>query len=216
MNGYAIVDAKKTTWVCQDTSGSYSLTTDKNKAMIFESQLAADKVFKSNLSKLIKSKGVAVKAVTLQIAGANNVSKQDDVGASNKTVQVEKSCEAGSSEYIVSVLSDAVSKLNHRHAILVEEMSKYDRQRSDVEHYIEFNMGKLNACDGYKAYKLLQNVLVERRKVKDELTIIQAVRDRIEFPEELAKIDTHVQALKDRHYEPREFAYLFEGKDKKQ
>lgn len=219
MNGYVIVDESKATWVCKDTNGAYSLTTDKNKAVIFESKPAADKVFKSNLSKLIKSKGVTVKAVTLQIAGANNEPKNTSVGANNSHIQpvttVTSNHMIGSSEYIISVLSDAVNKLNHRHAFLIEEQSKYDRQRTDVEHYIELNMGKLNACDGYKAYKLLQDVLVERRKVKDELQIIQAVRDRIEFPDELAKIDTHIQALKERRYEPRELAYLFDGKEKK-
>lgn len=212
MNGYAIVDANKTTWVCQDTSGSYSLTTDKNKAMIFESQLAADKVFKSNLSKLIKSKGVAVKAVALQIAGANNAPKNTSVGANNEH-QHEKAAVIdetfGSAEYIVSVLSDTVSKLNSRHAVLTSELSKYDRQCADVEHYIEFNAGKLNACDGYKAYKLLQDVLVKRRKIKDELKIIHVARDRIADPDTLASIDNEVQKVKTQRYLPREFAYLF-------
>ena len=90
---------------------------------------------------------------------------------------------------------------------LVEEESKYDRQRTDIEHYIEFNAGKLNACDGYKAYKMLQDVLLERRKVKDELQIINVVRDRMSLPDD---IETKIKELESRTYEPREFKHLFE------
>lgn len=206
MNGYVITDANKTVWVCQDTRGVYSLTTDKNKALIFDSKPGADTVFKSNLSKFIKSKGVAVKSVTLQITGADNNTKAQDVAIESPCTQLEY----GSSKYIISVLSDAAAKLNCRHAELVEEESKYDRQRTDIEHYIEFNAGKLNACDGYKAYKMLQDVLLNRRKIKDELQIINVVRSKMSLPEELANIDTKIQELESRTYEPREFKHLFE------
>jgi hypothetical protein len=203
MNGYAITDANKSVWVCQDNSGSYSLTTDKNRALIFGTKPAAETVFNSNLSKLIKSKGVAVKAITLQIAGADpQPQPKTEVSLDN----------TDSANYIVSVISEAVGKLNCRHTALVDQLSKYDRQRTDVEHYIELNAGKLNACDGFKAYKLLQDVLVERRKVKDELSIRQTVRSRITSPEELADIE--VNELGSRHYEPREFTHLFETKEK--
>ncbi len=207
MTGYVIADANKSVWVCKDTSGSYSLTTDRAKALIFDSKPAADTVFKSNLSKFIKSKGVVVKSVTLQIAGADNKNtKAKDVAVESPCIQPEY----GSSKYIISVLSDAAAKLNCRHAELVEEESKYDRQRTDIEHYIEFNAGKLNACDGYKAYKMLQEVLLSRRKIKDELQMINVVRSRMSLPEDLANIETKIQELESRTYEPREFKYLFE------
>ena len=107
------------------------------------------------------------------------------------------------------VITDAVAKLNCRHLELSEELSKYDRQRTDVEHYIELNAGKLNACDGYKAYKMLQDVLTRRRKVKDELQVIQVALDRIVSPDDLAQIDTKVKELESRKYIPREFKHLF-------
>ena len=203
MNGYAITDANKSVWVYQDNSGSYSLTTDKNRALIFGTKPAAETVFNSNLSKLIKSKGVEVKSITLQIAGTDPQPQP----------KVEEPIDnTDSSTYIISVISEAVGKLNCRHTALVDKLSKYDRQRTDVEHYIELNAGKLNACDGFKAYKLLQDVLVERRKIKDELSIIQTVRSRIASPEEIADIE--VNELSNRSYTPREFTHLFEKKEK--
>lgn len=204
MNGYVITDEKKSIWVCQDQSGAYSLTTDKNKAIIFNTKPAADMVFKSNLSKLIKSKGVEVKAVTLQIAGSDIPPKKELVATPSVPA------EFGSSKHIISIVSDAAAKLNCRHQALVEQESKYDRQKTDVEHYIELNAGKLNACDGYKAYKLLQDILLERRKIKDELQIINVVRDRMAI-EDIANIEKKVEELESRTYEPRELTYLFEG-----
>ncbi len=202
MKGYVIADKNKTIWLCKDASNSYSLTTDKDKAVIFDSKPTADSTFRNNLSKLIKSKGVEVKAVTLQIAGSDTPKKEL---ATTPSVPAEN----GSSKHIVSIVADAVAKLNYRHQALVEQESKYDRQKTDIEHYIEFNAGKLNACDGYKAYKLLQDVLLERRKIKDEIQVINVVRDRM-AAEDIANIEDKVKKLESRIYEPRELTYLFE------
>lgn len=210
MTGYVITDANKAVWVNKDNSGAYSLTTDKGKALVFGSKIEADSVFKNNLSKLIKSKGVTVQTIKLQISGADT--------QNNAKMPVVESVSTpqepfGSSKYIISVLSDAVAKLNCRHMSLTEEQSKYDRKVTDIEHYIEFNSGKLNACDGYKAYKLLQDVLVERRKVKDELQMITMVRDKMAIPDDIASIDSKIKELESRRYEPRELKYLFEEKE---
>jgi hypothetical protein len=212
MTGYAITDAQKTIWLYKDKSGGYSLTTDRNRAIIFENKILAETVFKSNLSKLIKSKGVFVQAVELQIGGAQQ--PKQEVAAPTPTPPPATS-DPGSSQYIVSVLSDAIAKLNSRHVTLSDDLSKYDRQRTDVEHYIELNAGKLNAYEGYKAYKLLQDVLVQRRKIKDELEILQVMKDKMAIPDDITKINTRVQELSLRHYEPREFKWLFEPKGQK-
>lgn len=202
MTKYAIANKDKTVWVYQN-KGSYTLTTDKARALIFDSKPAAEAVFKSNLSKLIKSKGVTVQTVGVQIEGA------EDKSESKVIVTSLHSSPSESSKYIISVLSEAVAKLNTRHQELVDQESKYDCQKTDIEHYIEFNAGKLNACDGYKAYKLLQDTLLERRKIKDEIQIINVVRSRMNV-EDLANIEQKIQELESRTYTPRELTYLFE------
>ena len=207
MVGYVITDANKSVWVYQDAKGSYTLTTDKNRALVFDSKPVADAVFKSNLSKMIKSKGVEVKSVNLQIAGPNKQAEAPKVVKS--TTEQTSDVDFGSSEYIISVLSEAAAKLNYRHIKLLEEQSKFDRQCTDIEHYIEFNAGKLNACDGYKAYKMLQDVLLERRKVKDELQMINVVKTRMALSEDIESINARIEELKSRQYEPREFKFLF-------
>lgn len=202
MTKYVIANPDKTVWVYQ-SKGSYTLTTDKARALIFDSKPAAEAVFKSNLSKLIKSKGVTVQTVGVQIEGTEIKSEEKVATVPSPPQPTE------SSKYIISVLSEAVAKLNVRHQELVDKESKYDCQKTDIEHYIEFNAGKLNACDGYKAYKLLQDVLLERRKVKDELQIIQVVRDRMNA-EDIANVEVKIKELEARTYKPRELTYLFE------
>lgn len=202
MTKYAIANKDKTVWVYK-SKGSYTLTTDKARALIFDDKPSADAVFKSNLSKLIKSKGVTVQSVGVQIEGSE---------AKSEPTVVVTSCHPSpseSSKYIISVLSEAVAKLNVRHQELTEEQSKFDGRVTDIEHYIEFNLGKLNACDGYKAYKLLQETLLERRKIKDELQIIQVVRDRMNA-EDIANVEQKISELETRTYKPRELTYLFE------
>ena len=54
-------------------------------------------------------------------------------------------------------------KLNH-------ELSVADQKITDIYHYIEFH--PLNACQGYKMAKLLQDTLKERREIKNELDIL--------------------------------------------
>lgn len=198
MTKYIIANKSRTVWVCRDKT-SYTLTTDKARALTFESEQNANMVFKSNLSKLIKSKGVVVQMLEEE--------------ASKPNEQPNITPDIGSSKFIISVLSEAVAKLNCRHQELAEEQSKFDGQVTDIEHYIEFNAGKLNACSGYKAYKLLQDVLVQRRKVKDELQIIQVVRDRMNV-EDIANVEQKIKELEARVYKPRELTYLFETKEK--
>ena len=199
MNKYVITNDNNKLWVCKDNN-KYTLTTDPNKACVFETKSKADSIYKSSLSKIIKNKGVMVKTVKMQI---------DDDKCQTESTTTKTPSDECSSKYIVSVLSEAVAKLNCRHLELTEELSKYDRQRTDVEHYIELNTGKLNACDGYKAYKMLQDVLTQRRKVKDELQVIQIALDKIVSPDDLAQIDTKVKELESRKYTPREFKHLF-------
>lgn len=202
MTKYAITNKDKTIWVYQ-SNGSYTLTTDKARALIFDSKPAAEAVFKSNLSKLIKSKGVTVQTVGVQIEGTETKPEPKVVATSEPTLSTE------SSKYIISILSEAAAKLNVRHQELTEQQSKCDGRVSDIVHYIEFNTGKLNACDGYKAYKLLQDTLVERRKIKDELQIIQVVRDRMNA-EDIANVEHKIKEIETRTYKPRELTYLFE------
>ena len=107
MNGYVITDAEKKIWVCKDKS-SYTLSTDPNKAHVFDNKTTANATLKSNLPKMVKDKVSTVKAVKLQVC-------DDEQPARPKELP-----EIGSSKYIVSIISEAVAKLNARRDMLKE------------------------------------------------------------------------------------------------
>lgn len=81
---------------------------------------------------------------------------------------------AGSQEIleIIGRLETVISPARQRQ--LEEQLSVYDKTISEMYHYIECN--QLNAARGYKAYKNLRKVLLDRRKIKNELSIIQRLR----------------------------------------
>lgn len=59
-----------------------------------------------------------------------------------------------------------------------DEMSCADRELSDLYHYIEFS--HFNAAQGYQAYRMLKDVLVHRREVKDEYAALETLNGVVE------------------------------------
>ena len=87
------------------------------------------------------------------------------------------------------------------------KLQEVENKIQDVLHAIEFN--SYNARDGYKIYKLLHDLRLERRKYKDEQIIANVMKSGFASSNwELAK--TRVDDLKDRQYHVREMKELFE------
>lgn len=88
---------------------------------------------------------------------------------------------------------------------LVSELSVVDQEVSDLYHFIEFN--ELNACNGYKAYKMLHDTLLVRRKIKNKLYIIDQLTQLCGN----AKISEWNNTYHNKTYEPRQLAGLFKN-----
>lgn len=58
---------------------------------------------------------------------------------------------------------------------LQKKQSKCDKEQQEVLHYIENN--SLNAVQSCKVVRLLKDIRYERRKIKDEIAIINSVKD---------------------------------------
>ena len=59
---------------------------------------------------------------------------------------------------------------------LHNRLSISDQKKSDVEHFIEINPN-LSASQGYNAYKLLKEVLEERRETKNQIAELKPTLD---------------------------------------
>lgn len=86
------------------------------------------------------------------------------------------------------------------------KLIKVDNKIQDVLHAIEFN--SYNARDGYKIYKLLHDLRLERRKYKDEIFIRELIDDNI-HDTDWGKFRSRVKDVKDRQYHVREMEELF-------
>ena len=59
---------------------------------------------------------------------------------------------------------------------LHNRLSIADQKKNDVEHFIEINPN-LNASQGYSAYRLLKDVLEERRDIKNKIDELKPMLD---------------------------------------
>lgn len=87
------------------------------------------------------------------------------------------------------------------------KLIEVDNKIQDVLHAIEFN--SYNARDGYKIYKLLHDLRLERRKYKDEIFIRELIDNNIHGTD-WGKFRSRVKDVKDRQYHVREMEELFE------
>lgn len=65
-------------------------------------------------------------------------------------------------------LNDAINAIYEHRKELNSQLSIVDKKRMDVEHVMELSQDK-NASEGYNLYKMMREVLRERRLIKDEM-----------------------------------------------
>lgn len=112
-------------------------------------------------------------------------------------------------EELILEIEELVKALKKRKEQLPNEQSVVDKERCDIEHYIEFNC--LSASEGYKAYRMLKDCLDRRRAIKNEMEMIDsALRISVSNvkPARVAKI---IHSPENKKYEPRVRKELFEN-----
>lgn len=107
-----------------------------------------------------------------------------------------------------SVFDIGFITLSKRKIYLMLEFSKVEREVTDIYHAMEFH--NYNVCNGFKIYKLLQERLHRRRKIKDEMQKIDYIFSGIceEIPAE--QIIDKIHGMDHRQYQPRVLTELFE------
>lgn len=100
---------------------------------------------------------------------------------------------------IINLLNEAADRQRELNVM----RSTVDKEISDLYHYIEFN--RLNAYQGYLAYKKLRGLLLRRREIKDEVLAMNALRDSINYE----KLSQFKNMINTRTYSPRQYEDLF-------
>lgn len=107
----------------------------------------------------------------------------------------------------VSSLNGLVTEIATRKEELLFELSNFDKELSDIEHYIEFST--LNAAQGYNAYKMIKERRIKRREIKKELDVLNIILNSKIGDEALCVINQRVAGLNNRKYTPRVLTELF-------
>ena len=106
-------------------------------------------------------------------------------------------------------LLDLFGGTDNRTSELSEKLSDVDKKIVDVEHYIEF--GKFNAYQGWICFKMLQNLLQQRRQYKNEMQVLQKIKSCPISKEAIKALSDSVAEAQNKVYKPRKFTELFSG-----
>ena len=182
-------------YLMQNAIKQFVPTTELNEAFQFIDKTKADNAL-ANLPKQMRNLGYFVQQIDapskpLEIDGFD---KSELVNYDSALAQIGSFC-------------DLHDQLVARATWIEYKLQEVENKIQDVLHAIEFN--SYNARDGYKIYKLLHDLRLERRKYKDEQIIADVMKSGFAGSNwELVR--TRVDDLKDRQYHVREMEELFE------
>lgn len=181
-------------YLMHNAIGQWTPTPELNESFQFNDKIKADNAL-ANLPKQMRNLGYFVQQVDapskpLEIDGFDNL---ELVNYDSALAQIGSFC-------------DLHDQLVARATWVEYKLQEVENKIQDVLHAIEFN--SYNARDGYKIYKLLHDLRLERRKYKDEQIIADVMKSGFAGSNwELAR--TRVDDLKDRRYHVREMEELF-------
>ena len=182
-------------YLMQNAIKQFVPTPELNEAFQFNDKTKAENAL-ANLPKQMRNLGYFLQQVDapskpLEIDGFD---KSELVNYDSALAQIGSFC-------------DLHDQLVARATWVEYKLQEVENKIQDVLHAIEFN--SYNARDGYKIYKLLHDLRLERRKYKDEQIIADVMKSGFAGSNwELVR--TRVDDLKDRQYHVREMEELFE------
>jgi hypothetical protein len=213
---YVITDGDKV-YLFRDNRGNFIPTTNKNVADIWESKQKAVNVLNSCVNKNLRNRymvmeievGKPKKTVeqVIKVRSYENLKPNNE--AAKRIINspiVDNDLETIKDK--LAKLYNYVQSSEERQKELANALSDVDKEISDIHHYIEF--GKFNCYQGWLAFSMLRNRLKQRRKIKDELTIINQLGESIIDLNALKNIQKGIERLDSRTYQPRRLNELFE------
>lgn len=182
-------------YLMHNAIGQWTPTPELNESFQFNDKTKAENAL-SNLPKQMRNLGYFVQ----------------QIDAPSKPVDFDRNTNLDLVDYDsalaqIGSFCDLHDQLVARAAWVEYKLQEVENKIQDVLHAIEFN--SYNARDGYKIYKLLHDLRLERRKYKDEQIIADVMKSGFAGSNwKLAR--TRVDDLKDRQYHVREMEELFE------
>lgn len=182
-------------YLMHNAIGQWIPTTELAESFQFNDKTKADNAL-ANLPKQMRNLGYFVQQIDVpsKPVDFDQFNNSNLVNYDSALVQIGSFC-------------DLHDQLVARATWVEYKLQEVENKIQDVLHAIEFN--SYNARDGYKIYKLLHDLRLERRKYKDEQIIASVMKSGFAGSNwELVR--SRVDDLKDRQYHVREMEELFE------
>lgn len=185
-----------------ETTGKYVPIRSFKKATQWDSVMKANSILNNSVPKTIR-KNYAVQLVDTE----HTVEKKD------MTVQKELCFKNIEDDNIadwlekINQIKEVLSGSDARQLELNEKLSGIDKEIVDIEHYIEF--GKFNAYQGWMCFKMLQNLLRQRRKIKNEQQVLGLIKQCKISADSISALSQTVSDIQNKCYTPRAFPELF-------
>ena len=200
MAQYIITDGTK--YIMKGKRGNFTPTNCAAWAEIFSKEKATN-VLNNQISKNLR-KGYHIELLEPDPPGIKSVTKTD-------LKQTEKVMETDvTQEWISRIrgLNGLIQDAKIRKVELTQQLSDVDEQLCDIYHYIEFS--KLNACQGYKAAKMIKAKRIARRRIKNELQVLSIILSSNISDEIEQEVVGRIKGMDNRVYNPRSLTELFE------
>ena len=181
-------------YLMQNAIKQFVPTTELNEAFQFNDKIKAENAL-ANLPKQMRNLGYFVQQVdaSSKPVDFDQFTNVDLVNYDSALAQIGSFC-------------DLHDQLVARATWVEYKLQEVENKIQDVLHAIEFN--SYNARDGYKIYKLLHDLRLERCKYKDEQIIADVMKSGFAGSNwELTR--NRVDDLKDRQYHVRNLEELF-------
>ena len=200
MAQYIITDGTK--YIMKGKRGNFTPTNCAAWAEIFSKEKATN-VLNNQISKNLR-KCYHIELLEPDPPGIKSVTKTD-------LKQTEKVMETDvTQEWISRIrgLNGLIQDAKIRKVELTQQLSNVDEQLCDIYHYIEFS--KLNACQGYKAAKMIKDKRIARRRIKNELQVLSIILSSNISDEIEQEVVGRIKGMDNRVYNPRSLTELFE------
>ena len=203
--GYYVLTNGEGSYITLDKGGNkYVPIRSSNAAHKFPDLKRAMNVLNNSITSSIRSHYMPEYHKTEEIVEKIEKERQDEICFR----EIESSEIADWQKRIIQLL-DLFGGTDNRSSELSEKLSDVDKKIVDVEHYIEF--GKFNAYQGWICFKMLQNLLQQRRQYKNEMQLITKMKESKISGNSIKALFEGVKEIQNKLYTPRKFPELFKG-----
>ena len=202
---YVMTDGNGTFITLDKSTNKYVPIKGEKYAFKWDDRQKAVNIHKSSLSKKIRPMySVEYRNDSDAIVNKKNLEQQSQITSAK--------FEGNAIDKLESMLQSVVAIIggvDERFDELCDKLSEVDKKIVDIEHYIEF--GKFNCYQGWICFKILQNLLQQRRQYKNEMEVINKIRCCKIESKEVDILKASIEQIKFKKYTPRAFKELFNG-----